>query len=89
MINDWYNLQVNNLPETTKTWGKRYRAKFEKNLLDVLDTFEWLRINDLIELSMYLDIEYDKRINCSLNQLERDEKIGIFQTEECIYLIKT
>lgn len=88
MINDWYKIQVDNLPETTKTWGKRYRAKFEKNLLDALNTFDYLCISNLTEISMCLDIEYDKRINCSLQQLERDKKIEIFQTEECIYLIK-
>lgn len=89
MINEWYNIQVKNLPEATKTWGKRYKAKFEKNLLDVLKADDLFRVEDLVDLAMYLDIEYDHRIGLSLWQLEQQDKIYIFHTSECIYIIKT
>lgn len=89
MINEWYKIQVKNLPETSKTWGKRYKAKFEKNLLDVLNSFDLFCVEDLIDLAMYLDIEYDHRIGLSLWQLEQQKKICFFHTDECIYIIKT
>ena len=89
MINEWYKIQVRNLPEATKTWGKRYKTKFEKNLLDVLNADDLFRVEDLVDLAMYLDIEYDHRIGLSLWQLEQQQKIYIFHTSECIYIIKT
>lgn len=89
MINEWYKIQVRNLPETTKTWGKRYKAKFEKNLLDVLKADDLFCVEDLVDLAMYLDIEYDHRIGLNLWQLEQQQKIYIFHTSECIYIIKT
>lgn len=89
MINEWYNLQVKELPITEKAMGVRYKNKFKKNLFDVLNTDPLFRVEDLCTLAIYLDVEYDNRIHHCLVHLEINKDIEIFQTEECIYITKT
>lgn len=83
MVNDWYKSQVKDLPDTTKIWGKRYRAKFEKTLMDVV-RYDHIFIDDMIILAMYLGIEFDNRIALSLWQLEKEGKIDIIHFYDCI-----
>lgn len=88
MINEWYKNQVRNLPDPTKAWGKQYKRKFEKNLMDVLKD-DYILIDDMIVLAMYLDLELDKRLDYSLWQLEGEGKITIIHFHDCIAIKKT
>lgn len=84
-INEWYKIQVKNLPDPTKAWGKQYKKKFEKNLMDVLKD-DYIFIDDMIVLAMYVDLEFDERLYHSLWQLETEGKIDIIHFCDCIAL---